>query len=370
MKRVGIVDRNYNSARQIYGHEHTNYTFQKVIGYSQVAAKASRIFPFLFKSTRSYRVLNLPPRFPKVDFLHLWNSVAEGNTPWIVSTSIGFGRGNGTTEQARHVALLASRACKHIICTSQFAYDKQKVKASEWKQYESSILRKMRLLPPPQTLMIHSIEDKANYLDKERIIFTIVGNPIFFKGGLETLRVFDALLSTKYPVQLNVVTTFQLDGVFGTNHAQVEEAQKIIDKHKYINLYSNIANEEVITLLKSTHIGLLPSFSETYGNSVLEAQACGCPVITTDINAFPETNPPDCGWQIVVSDNYDISTPRGISTISAKIETQLLDIIRSIVESPSTIAVKGGRSIERIRRAHDPENHKNELANIYDSMAY
>ena len=49
-------------------------------------------------------------------------------------------------------------------------------------------------------------------------------------------------------------------------------------------------NSEVMNILKNTHVGLLPTYADTYGYSVLEAQSFGCPVITTNIRAMPEIN--------------------------------------------------------------------------------
>ena len=39
-----------------------------------------------------------------------------------------------------------------------------------------------------------------------------------------------------------------------------------------------LENDQVLELLKRTHVSLLPTYDDTYGFSVLEAQAAGCPV--------------------------------------------------------------------------------------------
>ncbi|MFW2788163.1 glycosyltransferase, partial [Acinetobacter baumannii] len=51
------------------------------------------------------------------------------------------------------------------------------------------------------------------------------------------------------------------------------------------------------------HIGLLPTWADTFGYSVLEFQACGCPVISTDVRALSEINNNDIGWLINVDKN-------------------------------------------------------------------
>jgi glycosyltransferase involved in cell wall biosynthesis len=60
------------------------------------------------------------------------------------------------------------------------------------------------------------------------------------------------------------------------NQSHLDEAKAIISRHPdRILHFTGIPNSEVIDLLKRTHVSLLPTWAETYGYSVLEAQACG-----------------------------------------------------------------------------------------------
>ena len=42
--------------------------------------------------------------------------------------------------------------------------------------------------------------------------------------------------------------------------------------------------------MATSHIGLLPTYNDSYGYSVIEFFSYGCPVITTNILALPEIN--------------------------------------------------------------------------------
>lgn len=55
--------------------------------------------------------------------------------------------------------------------------------------------------------------------------------------------------------------------------------------------------------MKNSHVGLLQTWSDTYGYSVLEFQACACSVITTDLRALPEINNNEVGWLIELPKN-------------------------------------------------------------------
>jgi glycosyltransferase involved in cell wall biosynthesis len=47
--------------------------------------------------------------------------------------------------------------------------------------------------------------------------------------------------------------------------------------------------EETVHFYRSADVFVYPSFNETFGLPILEAMACGCPVVTSDTTAMPET---------------------------------------------------------------------------------
>jgi glycosyltransferase involved in cell wall biosynthesis len=49
-----------------------------------------------------------------------------------------------------------------------------------------------------------------------------------------------------------------------------------------------VPNPEIATFYQAADVLVYPSFNETFGLPILEAMACGCPVITSDVSAMPE----------------------------------------------------------------------------------
>jgi glycosyltransferase involved in cell wall biosynthesis len=47
--------------------------------------------------------------------------------------------------------------------------------------------------------------------------------------------------------------------------------------------------EETVSFYQAADVFVYPSFNETFGLPILEAMACGCPVVTSDKTAMPET---------------------------------------------------------------------------------
>ena len=121
--------------------------------------------------------------------------------------------------------------------------------------------------------------------------------------------------------------------------------------------------------MKICDIGLLPTYADSFGLSVLEAQACGLPVISTDVRVLPEINNTDCGWLIRVPKNEMgealYSTPEERAQLSQKIQDGLEAILRSILKDQSSIYPKALKALERIREMHDPEDFSQKLREIY-----
>jgi glycosyltransferase involved in cell wall biosynthesis len=59
--------------------------------------------------------------------------------------------------------------------------------------------------------------------------------------------------------------------------------------------------DETVRFYQAADVSVYPSLNETFGLPILEAMACGCPVVTSDTSAMPET----AGGAAVLSDPKD-----------------------------------------------------------------
>ena len=80
--------------------------------------------------------------------------------------------------------------------------------------------------------------------------------------------------------------------------------------------------EETVRFYQAADVFVYPSFNETFGLPILEAMACGCPVVTSDTSAMPET----AGGAAVLSDPKDpASIARAILEAAAPGRDRLRD---------------------------------------------
>jgi L-malate glycosyltransferase len=75
----------------------------------------------------------------------------------------------------------------------------------------------------------------------------------------------------------------------GTQEEELKKLVKQLDIIEKVDFKGRLNSEEVADFYNRINIAVFPSISESFGVSVLEAQACGLPVIVSDIEAFKET---------------------------------------------------------------------------------
>jgi len=210
------------------------------------------------------------------------------------------------------------------------------------------------------------------YDHEHPIRFVLVGAAFFRKGGRELFKAFQRLAGEEgMPIRLVVVSSLRVEPYAAhETEADINWARQIIaEKPHWLEYYKELPNNEVLELLKNADVGLLPTWADTYGLSVLEAQASGCPVITTNVRALPEINNNHVGWLIKVPKDElgeaIYATDEDRQKLSQSIQSGLESAIRSIVADPSVIALKGQAALDQIRAEHDPQAYAESLRQIY-----
>ena len=311
----------------------------------------------------------------KGDLCHFFNTLSRGRRPWITSFSSCIPRfGNVPYHLAKFgVELLVRDQCKKIIAISKNAkLVQEKFIGAEFPKYEEKILSKLCIVHPTQKLNIKKYCQKK--IGCDTISFTVVGKEFFRKGGMEILRVLNEVNKQKKKIKLNIISSIKY-GDYATKSTEQDYKKALFiikENYSWINHFDFLPNNMVLEILKNSHVALLPSYDDSYGYSVLEAQSNGCPVITTDIRALTEINNNDIGWLIKVPKNCynysEINSREKRSTYSKIIENNLFKIISEILFDPTVIYKKGIKCIDNIVKFHNPKTAVYKLEGIYDSI--
>jgi glycosyltransferase involved in cell wall biosynthesis len=367
---VGTNSKAYPQIRNVTSLPFQKYTVERIhdafgTGNWIYHRLKGRSHPFLLNSFWDFG-LN------KYSVLHFVNAISYGKRPWVSTFETFIPRwGVSPRILERGLRLICQKNCAAILPMSTCAASFQEHFVRErFEQFWSEISAKMQVVHPAQTLCIDSIQEKEG--GASPLVFTLVGGDFFRKGGLHVLRVFDRLIKMKADLCLNIVSRMGYgDYASRTNADDAREASVIIQSHPgEINHIPALPNSGVLDLFKKSHVCLLPTLGETYGYSVLEAQACGCPVVTTNIRALPEINNDEVGWIIPIPKdgfgNAILTSVQDREEVGLIIERELEKIVTGLLNNPVEIAGKGELSLRRISHEHSPESRALIIETIYN----
>ena len=121
---------------------------------------------------------------------------------------------------------------------------------------------------------------------KNKYIVTFVGHVTWNKGVNEIIEAFDKLKNED--ICFLLVGNFSKEGNFDLNEELNKAINKFVDfKGKFLYIGER-PYEELPSILASTDIFLLPSYSEGMPLTLLEAMTAGCACIATNVGGIPQ----------------------------------------------------------------------------------
>ena len=308
-----------------------------------------------------------------IDCIHFFNQIVLNNSVnWISQFETGLPRYK--TPTLRAIKAIANKNCKAILPLSRCAYNIELGILEHFPKYKNEVIKKMFVLHPPQKLLVNDILGRSI---NDKLTFVFVGNDFFRKGGIEMLTAFEkAIANYKNESQFNVnclsggysltIISQMYIGDYVTHSTEIHKKQALDFFKKnsaWIKFHNGLPNDKVLEIIRKSDIGLLPTKDDTYGYSVLEMQASGIPVISTDIMALPEINNNECGWLIPVTKNKFgkafFQTEEERANLCREIENGLYSILVDIfseyaVNGLSFVCKRAKKCLERIAREHNP----------------
>lgn len=329
----------------------------------------------------------------RVDIYHSFNDVCITDKKWVVTFESMVPRflnlvNNHTDGDVvtynhnpivyRFLEKIAMDNCIRVIALSKCTLSIHEAMLSAYPTLKEKILSKSIVIYPPQKRMIETqdIPKKGS----RYIEFVFVGSDFYRKGGGEVVIAFNRLLedlNENQRVRVKLIIIGDLDNKHNYAHHNYQdndnffrEVEGIINENKAITHYKRMNNKDILSLIKNSHVGLLPTWADTFGYSVLEFQASGCPVITTNVRALNEINNNEIGWVIDINKNnlgeVVVTSEKDKDACRSTMVDGIFNAMLDAVNNQKTITEKGEKALKRIMEMHCPDQYNKKISEIYD----
>ncbi|CCG86704.1 hypothetical protein EPIR_1339 [Erwinia piriflorinigrans CFBP 5888] len=380
--KIITSDQKYPEKRNIItdsNNTYVNFRYKNIWLYINALRKK------ILKKNKSFIFQTIPSLIPKdASIIHLFNEVARTNKKWVSTFETEIPRvlpAKGISKLSNpelhsQLQLAAAPQCIALIAISAATRNIELKLLHSFPAVKQAISAKLHVLHPPQPLLHEEARDHS----EAKITFTFIGSDFYRKGGAEVVLAFSQLveegLINADTVQVNVIGELArrhniAHGPFQDDELFYRRIEKLLAENPVFKHHNSLPNAQFLALLKETQVGLLPTWQDTYGFSVLEMQACGCPVITTNVRALPEINPEQAGWIIKcpLNDTYElnVSSEQEKSDLRQLIISQLKQHITAILHDRDLLNSRSAGSLARIRQEHDPAAFRRQLNTIYQS---
>lgn len=132
-------------------------------------------------------------------------------------------------------------------------------------------------------------------LGDESPLLLYVGNLKTTKGCVDLLKAFPAVLAQRPQARLIFVGS-------GAARAELLERATASGCAEHVTLMGAVAHDTLGDWFRAADLLCLPSHNEGVPNVVLEAMACGTPVVATRVGGIPEVLPEHAGMLVPVQD--------------------------------------------------------------------
>lgn len=326
------------------------------------------------------------PFFQNVDGYHVFNTILLTERPWCCTFETLIPRGRQLLNVHHHnsfdvkkswymnflLKALSKDNCKKLFALSDCNLKLQYQLYSLFPNLEKTLKNKTCKTIVPQQLLSEHGKDKLN----EKIKFIFIGIDFVRKGGREIISAFHKLRKKRQDFELIMITNIQNTNNyafkdFQDTKVEIGNSLSIIENSKdWLNIYPQMPFNEVKELMLSCDVGLLPTWADSYGYSVLEMQSAGVPVISTNIRAIPETN--QNGWIINLPLNYSgelgLRNREHKEDIRKLIIKGLYDIFDNILDDKNSIIEHSVSSHAYIKKYHSPIDYTKQITEIYNTF--
>lgn len=368
--RLGVPQSGYNVDRNITGSLPAGFRRIRPVDRARLATAVGYRLLHRLQPYDQFRFVR--PYWPRVELFHFFNSVADVRVPWVCTFENELPRWEGVSDSVyrRGVSWMINAHCKRLLAFSRATLH---VAQRRWehrlpKDLVSALMAKAEVLLPPQEIFVSDTNRPAHPVPT----FAFVGRDFYRKGGLHMLEAF-AQLWERGQRQWKAIVIGSLDawGDYASQTTATDRERAIVILRM---LSDNVIHQPAVPakmvgeILRSADYYVLPTLADTFGYSVLEAQACGAMSITTNVRSLTEIVDDATGMIIELPlDEY--GDAHRITPAAALRHTLVSSLAEAIAASCDLSATARQRKVEaaldNLRTRHSPSRHRARLREIY-----
>lgn len=176
---------------------------------------------------------------------------------------------NNKNWEYKILCYVIKKSCKCIVI------DEPSYKALEKVGFSS----KISLIPNPCAFDIKKIAEKS-IMHKKKDLYLFVGHVVKTKGVYELVEAFTAIPKD---FELYLIGPYE-----EKERSHLEQIAQQKHLGKWLHIIGSKEKEYVLRAMQVATALILPTYTEGFPNVVLEAMACGCPILASRVAAIPD----------------------------------------------------------------------------------
>lgn len=195
-------------------------------------------------------------------------------------------------------------------------------------------------VPNPISPKVIQIAEKYGNVERKKSDVLFVGHCYKDKGVFELVKACSQISG----IRLIIV---------GSISDEMKQSLKDVAKSdELLTIEGEKPYEDIIKLMLECSVLVLPSYTEGFPNVILEAMACGCPIVATDVGAIPEM--------------LDVGNDNNIGLCIKPREVEpLKEAIERMVNDQTFAAQCGSNAKQRVKSLYSIDSVWNQYYNIW-----
>lgn len=227
------------------------------------------------------------------DLIASFNRIPLGSRPFVITFESHLPRLFNHEDSAAFRFFsrqLADARCRAIVPISGFA---RRMFLNQHRGGPVFDALKAKLTDPIHpNIMVPETRPRQDRRREKTLRCVFVGGHFIRKGGLSVLHAAREAHRLGWPIEFHIVSAMTMGAKNGvwTDPVDLEFATDLLSALALpqVHHHGQMANADLLDLLSSADVNLLPTLSDTYGYSVIESFAMGVPAIGTSCCALPE----------------------------------------------------------------------------------